>query len=67
MAVRGYTPLPPIPDHCFTHFEFTYVQGSPMDRPPGGSSRGKLRGSSGSTDNPTSKKILFLYHSDHAE
>ena len=26
-----------------------------------------LGGSSGSTDNPTSKKIPFLYHSDHSE
>ena len=26
-----------------------------------------LGGSSGPTDNPTSKKIQFLYHSDHSE
>ena len=31
-----------------------------MDRPPGGSKEGgKLRGSSGSTDNPTSEKCHF--------
>ena len=40
-----------------------------MDRPPGGGSREgvNLGGSSGSTDNPTSKKIPFLNHSDPAE
>ena len=47
---------------------FTYGQGWPMDRPPGGSrGGGKLGGSSGSTKNTTSKKISFLYHSDHSE
>ena len=36
-------------------------QGSPMDRPPGGSRGVNLGGgSSGSTDNPTSKKIPFF-------
>ena len=36
-------------------------QGSPMDRPPGGPGGGgvNLGGSSGSTDNPTSKKFHF--------
>ena len=38
-----------------------FRQGSPMDRPPGGSREGvNLGGSSGSTVNPTSKKIPFL-------
>ena len=41
-----------------------------MDRPPGGVQGGGVNlwgESSGSTDNPTSKKIPFLYHSDYAE
>ena len=42
-------------------------QESPMDRPPGASRGVNLRGSSGSMENPSSKKIPFLYHSDHSE
>ena len=36
-----------------------------MDRPPGGGpgGGGKLRGSSGSTENPTSKKNSIFYDS----
>ena len=45
----------------------SHQQGSPMDRPPGGSGGNLGGGSSGSMDNPTSKKIPFLYHSHHSE
>ena len=41
--------------------QWTDLQGGP------GGGGGKIGGSSGSTDNPTSKKIPFLYHSDHSE